>query len=147
MSTYVVIIFLLWLTVLSYLVYTTRRHYHKLVAKTKKGTIGEILETLMSKDEVFDKQVDKLAKEIRQLTDREKRHYQKSGLVRFNPFERVGGQQSFILTLLDNQDSGLIINFLHTREGIRVYAKKIKQGVSEEYQLSGEEKEAIKTAG
>ena len=48
------------------------------------------------------------------------------------------------LALLDKEDSGLIINFIYTHEGVRVYTKKVKQGKGEEYQLSEEEQRAIK---
>lgn len=146
MSTYIVVIFAFWLAVLSWLLYKTKEHYHQLIAKTKKGTIGEILKSLIDQSDITVKKTEKIEEEIKQLIESKKLHYQKTGLVRFNPFERVGGEQSFILTLLNQQDSGLVINFLYTREGIRVYAKKIRQGVSKEYELSSEEKEAVKKA-
>ena len=64
-------------------------------------------------------------------------------MVRFNPFERSGGEQSFVLALLNNLNSGLVINFIYTREGLRTYIKKVKAGKGEKYELSEEEKEAI----
>jgi len=63
-------------------------------------------------------------------------------LNRFNPFEEVGGDQSFILCLLDNSLSGVIITSLHHRDFTRVYAKTIKNGESLQGRLS---KEEIKT--
>ena len=71
-------------------------------------------------------------------------HFQKIGLVRFNPFERVGGEQSFVIALLNNLNSGLVINFIYTREGLRTYIKKIREGKGEKYNLSNEEQEAVK---
>ena len=68
---------------------------------------------------------------------------EKIKLVRFNPFDDVGGDQSFILSILDKNNSGAIITSLHNRDITRIYAKPIKEGVGENITLSKEEKSAI----
>jgi len=73
------------------------------------------------------------------------RSLQKIGVVRFNPFKEVGGNQSFVIALLDSKDNGFIISSLYTREGTRVYAKPVKNGLSK-YSLSQEEEKAIEKA-
>jgi len=70
---------------------------------------------------------------------------QKVGVVRFNPFAEVGGNQSFAIALLDKHLNGVIILSLYARDGVRVYSKSLKEGKSE-YRLSKEEEEAIKLA-
>lgn len=67
----------------------------------------------------------------------------KINLTRFNPFDDLGGDQSFILCLLDNTNSGAIITSLHTRDITRVYAKAIKNGQSDNLALSKEETKAL----
>jgi hypothetical protein len=67
----------------------------------------------------------------------------KINVTRFNPFENVGGNQSFILTILDQTDSGVILTSLHNRDLTRLYAKTIKNGQAENNTLSKEEKLAI----
>jgi hypothetical protein len=67
----------------------------------------------------------------------------KINLLRFNPFEELGGDQSFILCLLDNTNSGVIITSLHNRDSTRVYAKSIKNGESDNMALSKEETKAL----
>lgn len=67
----------------------------------------------------------------------------KINLLRFNPFGDLGGDQSFVLCLLDNTNSGVIITSLHTRESTRVYAKAIKHGQSDSSALSKEETQAL----
>ena len=67
----------------------------------------------------------------------------KINVTRFNPFENVGGNQSFILTILDQTDSGVILTSLHNRDLTRLYAKPIKNGEAENNTLSKEEKLAI----
>jgi hypothetical protein len=67
------------------------------------------------------------------------------GLVRFNPFEDTGGNQSFALALIDSRGNGLVVSSLHARAGTRVYAKAVAGGTSEA-NLSAEEAEALQQA-
>jgi Protein of unknown function (DUF4446) len=71
--------------------------------------------------------------------------YQRVGLVRFNPFEDTGGNQSFALALLDGRGTGFVISSLHARSGTRVYGKAVKAGAAEST-LSDEEAEAVRQA-
>lgn len=74
-------------------------------------------------------------------------HIQKVGLLRFNPFKDTGGDQSFILSLVDNNDTGVIVSGLYSRSGLRWYAKKVVNGKGAEHELSEEEKKALREAG
>jgi len=67
------------------------------------------------------------------------------GLVRFNPFEDTGGNQSFALALLDGRGDGFVVSSLHARAGTRLYAKSVVAGASETA-LSDEEAEALRQA-
>ncbi|MCL4384472.1 DUF4446 family protein [Patescibacteria group bacterium] len=73
-------------------------------------------------------------------------NFTKIHLVRFNPFEELGGDQSFILVLLDSHLSGVIITSLHAKEATRVYAKPVKNGQAQDVVLSKEEKVALAKA-
>jgi hypothetical protein len=68
---------------------------------------------------------------------------EKMKLIRFNPFDDVGGDQSFILVLLNKENSGLLLTSLHHRSFSRIYAKAIKNGQGDNITLSKEEKSAI----
>ena len=63
---------------------------------------------------------------------------QKVGFRRFNPFDDTGGDNSFVLALLDLKNNGVLLTSLYTREGMRVYAKKVDSGKTKQ-QLSEEE--------
>ncbi len=67
----------------------------------------------------------------------------KINITRYNPFEDIGGDQSFILTILDQNNSGVIVSSLHNRDITRIYAKPIKNGEGDNITLSKEEKLAI----
>jgi hypothetical protein len=66
-------------------------------------------------------------------------------LYKFNPFNNTGGEQSFVLTLLDGHKNGIVLTVLNGRGMTRFYAKKIENGTSEQL-LSDEEKQCIKNS-
>lgn len=67
------------------------------------------------------------------------------GLVKFNPFSDTGGDQSFVVSLLNRHGSGILITSLHGRGITRMYAKKVTNGSCEQ-DLSAEEKQALSQA-
>ena len=93
----------------------------------------------------LEKDIERLTTEFEIFKKESTFSIQKVGIVRFNPFSEIGGNQSFSLALLDGNNDGVVITSLYTREGNRVYSKPIKQGKSK-YLLSTEEKEAIEKA-
>jgi len=111
--------------------------------KSKKGP--ENLKEILSRFKILEDNFEKISEELESLKKENKFSIQKVGMIRFNPFSEVGGDQSFSIALLDGNDSGFVITSLYTREGNRVYGKPIKAGLSE-YLLSEEEKEAIQSA-
>ncbi len=132
-----------WLLILSFIVFKLRNHYYNLISRTRKERLDEILDSLLDQDRKNFNEIELIKKEFKKEVESSKLHLQKVGLIRFNPFDRAGGEQSFVVAFLDEQDSGIILNFIYTRDGLRVYTKKVKQGKGEEYDLSDEEKKAI----
>lgn len=140
------VVVFLWLVGITIVVYKIKKHYANLVKRTNKTSIDEILDTLLKNDGEFKTDISQIEKQIKELGEGALLHYQKIGFLRFNAFERGGGEQSFVVAFLNGVNNGILLNFLYTREGIRVYAKKVTAGKSAEYELSLEEKEAIKKA-
>lgn len=137
------IIFFIWLFVLSFYFFKLKNHYNNLISKTKKDSLEQILDLLLTKDTKIEKDIDLIKTELEKQIKQTKYYYQKLGLIRYNPFDRTGGKQSFVIALLDKENTGLILNFIYTKEGLRVYTKRVSQGKGEEYELSDEEKQAI----
>jgi hypothetical protein len=126
----------------------TRRIDARLVGLTR-GSEGRSLEAVLDAhlDKVF-----AVARELDELTSRmgaveaaQRRAFQRVGLVRYNPFEETGGNQSFALALLDAAGDGWVLSSLHARSGTRVYAKAIKAGRADAG-LSEEESAALQQA-
>ena len=76
---------------------------------------------------------------------RTQRSLQHIGMVRFNPFDDTGSDQSFAIALLDDRRDGVVISSLHGRANTRVFAKPVADGGSP-HNLSEEETEAIRIA-
>lgn len=94
----------------------------------------------------LDKEIQELFEISNKIHNLALKSIHKIGIIRFNPFKDIGGDQSFAIALLDGKDTGLAISSLHTREGTRIYAKPVVKGESDKYTLTDEEKLAIKSA-
>jgi len=140
------VIFFIWLVFLTGIVLKTKAHYNNLISKTRKQKIDEILDELLMIERQTKEELEIVKKELRKEIKTSTLHIQKVGLVRFNPFERTGGEKSFVISFLNHENSGIVINFIHTRDGLRVYSKKVKDGKGEEYSLSEEEEKAIENS-
>lgn len=71
---------------------------------------------------------DKNKKDIRILYKKMEDAYQKKGLVKYDAFQQMGGQMSFSLALLNENNDGFIINSVHSTDGCYSYAKEIAAG-------------------
>lgn len=89
--------------------------------------------------------VDRLTGRTTVLEAHGRKAFQRIGLVRFNPFEDTGSNQSFALALLDADDDGVVVSSLHARGGTRIYAKAVAAG-RPEAALSDEEAHALALA-
>lgn len=109
--------------------------------------LKEILDELLKQSHENKKDIEILRQYYDRIDKEGQLHIQKVGLLRFNPFKDTGGDQSFILSLVDKNDTGVIISGLYSRSGLRWYAKKVENGKATEHELSEEEKKALKQAG
>lgn len=114
-----------------------------------KGKDGKNLEeSFFEKFSLLD-EVEEIAKEnkekVRNLRKQVQKTYQKVGIVRYDAFNEMGGNLSFVLTMLNDQNSGWLLNAMHSREGCYTYIKEIINGKM----LCGigeEEKESLERA-
>lgn len=84
-------------------------------------------------------------KDIRNLYKKMESTYQKMGLVKYDAFSQMGGQLSFCLALLNENNNGFILNSVHSTEGCYSYTKEIQNGESS-ISLGKEEEEALAIA-
>jgi len=139
-------IIFLWLIIITAFLWNTLSHYNKLGKGLTDKNFKSLIESLLRDVGVAKKDIDFLKAYCDKVQKEGLLHIQKIGLVRFNPFKDTGGDQSFILSLVDGNDTGVIISGLYARSGTRWYAKRIVKGKSAEHDLSEEEKKALKEA-
>jgi len=116
------------------------------IFKTKdRGLKQAILETLGTNQKLINS-VEALSADLKKLQHNLKGAFQKTAIVHFNPFERLGGEQSYCLAVINQNNSGIVLTFLYTKEGVRAYMKEVVGGEAKGADLSKEEKEAIHKA-
>jgi hypothetical protein len=143
-----VVVVVVLLVAIAFLARRTGRIESRLAGLTRGsdgGSLESILDARLDKVEAVSRELDEVAARMAVLEGAQRRTFQRVGLVRFNPFEETGGNQSFALALLDAAGDGWVLSSLHARSGTRVYAKSIKGGRGDAA-LSDEETEAIEQA-
>jgi hypothetical protein len=120
--------------------------------RLKKFFLGKKAKDLEDTIEILEKDLAKLKiaketheKELEIIEKKLKKSVRGVETVRFNPFPDQGSNQSFAIGILNEEKDGVVISSLYSRERMSVFAKPIKNGKSE-YDLSGEEAEALKRA-
>jgi hypothetical protein len=108
----------------------------------KKNKEPKNFKEILSCFKALENNFKKISQELELLKKENKFSVQKVGIVRFNPFNKGGGDQSFSFALLNNEDTGIVITSLFNGEESRIYGKPIKEGKST-YLLTKEEEEAI----
>lgn len=136
-----------WTTFLTILFWRMLVHYNKLSDGVGKDGLRGILEDVLRSEAQNKKDIEMLRIYCDRIEKEGQFHIQKVGLLRFNPFKDTGGDQSFILSLIDKNDTGVIISGLYSRSGLRWYAKKVINGKGAEHELSDDEKKALREAG
>ena len=127
----------------------TRSRYEAFMGINKKYKNAVDLEKLLidcvGKADAIDEKYSKLLEIVQDMEKNMQFCCQEVGIVRYNPFEEMGGNLCFAIAILDAENTGVVINGIHSRTGTFTYAKPVELGVST-YILSKEEQEAIDKA-
>ncbi len=114
-----------------------------------KGKAGKSLEQdivrLYEDNQVLKTGMNENKRDIRSISKQLAKAFQKVGIVRYNAFQTMGGNLSYSLVLLDENDNGFILNTIHSSEGCYSYTKDIVNGTCD-IALSSEEQKAIDMA-
>lgn len=121
----------------------------KRLNKFLMGKDGESLEqeiiNLFEDNKFLKNSTEKNRKDIRTLYKKFESAFQKIGLIKYDAFSQMGGQLSFCLALLDENNNGFIMNSVHSTEGCYCYTKEIKNGQCN-LSLGEEEADALAAA-
>lgn len=141
----VALVFLAWNLTLHWQIYQTRKKIKALFRGTKIADLEGVIFEQIKRLRQTEKNLSAVGNFCRQLEAMTLKSIQKVGVVRFNPFKDIGGDQSFSLAFLDAQNDGFVLSSLYSREGARIFTKPIVAGESK-YPLTEEEKKAIRLA-
>ncbi|EKD65046.1 MAG: hypothetical protein ACD_50C00207G0008 [uncultured bacterium] len=138
------VVIAIWLVTLTLFFWKTLSRYNKMADGGADKGFKSMADSLIKDVASSKKDIDQLKTYSEKLHKEGQLHIQKVGLLRFNPFKDTGGDQSFILSLSDANDTGVIISGLYSRSGTRWYTKRIVNGKGVEHELSEEEKKVLK---
>lgn len=145
----VLFILILALAVLLIVLFTQFRSMKKKTMKFMKGKDGRSLEkdiiSLFEDNRFIKNENETIKEDIRQIQKRMRHCFQKVGLVKYDAFNQMGGKLSFCLCLLDERDSGFLLNSVHSSDGCYSYTKEIERGECK-LSLGDEEKKALDMA-
>lgn len=136
----------IWLLNLSFFIWKQNKSLSSLFPKSGERDIRRKFEEVIKQVFELKERVDKLEDYILKIEDTQLKHVQRVELLRYNPYDDTGGDQSFSLAMLDDQGNGIVLTSLHARSGTRVFAKPISEGKAAKHQFSKEEEIVIKKA-
>ena len=139
------LIFMIILIVLIAKYNKMKKRYDRFMKGKNAASLEENVHGVFEDMKLLKTYVDKNKKDIRILYKNMERTFQKLGIVKYDAFNHMGGQLSFSLALLDENNDGFIINSVHSSEGCYSYTKEIKGGTSG-ISLGKEEQQALNIA-
>ena len=122
------------------------KEYRIFMKKIGKGEdIEENLKGYINRVEKVEKENKEIVKYCEDLNKELAKTIRKVGIVRYNAFKDTGSDLSFALALLNDNNDGVVLNGIYSREMSNIYAKPVEKGKSP-YTISEEEKLAIDKA-
>lgn len=138
-------VFFIWLLILTFLALKQKNFLKSLFPKDQRRDIRNKFQEVLEVISGFEKTIQILENRLTGFKRDSLGNIQKLAVLRYNPYNDTGGDQSFSLVLLDGKMNGVLITSLHSRAGTRIYLKNIVLGKSE-LELSKEEDRALRRA-
>ncbi len=141
-----VLLIFAWLGAITFLLIRIFKTFNRLTKGVSEKDLKGVLDEVIAAINKGNKGIVDLEQRLEQLRTEDKNNLQKLGFVRYNPFSDTGGDQSFVLALLDGNNNGFVVTSLHSRESTRIFAKPVMAGKETGYEFSKEEIQAIMEA-
>lgn len=121
------------------------RKYSAIMSGKKGADLERIIRIRFKEMDKVKANAKRVTKEHKEIKRNMSACINKYGLVKYDAFNEMAGKLSFVIALLNNDNSGIVLNAMHSREGCFTYAKEIIKGESF-IPLSEEEKQALEQA-
>lgn len=141
---FIIFLFIVTINTRKKLKQLTRNYTDFMRGKDAESMEEAILRKFAEVDNLEEKDKQKQQK-IEELYEKLKGVYQKMGIVKYDAFHEMGGKLSFSIAILDEENSGYVMNSMHSQEGCYTYIKEIIKGKSF-ITLGEEEKQALEQA-
>ncbi|WP_029323691.1 DUF4446 family protein [Butyrivibrio sp. AE3004] len=109
------------------------------------ASLEEEIVALFEDNKFIKKATEKNQKDIDDLYERLASCFQKVGIIKYDAFNQMGGQLSYSIALLDENNNGFLLNSVHSTEGCYSYSKEIRNGKCK-LELGDEEQMALNEA-
>lgn len=140
-----VVILIILIFVIIYKMNIMSRKYSALMSGKKGADLEKIIRIRFKEMDQVKANAKRVTKEHKEIKKHLSSCFSKYGLVKYDAFDEMAGKLSFVIALLNDDNTGIILNAMHSREGCFTYAKEIIKGESY-IPLSDEEKEALEHA-
>lgn len=135
----------IWLGVLTFLILRQQNFLKNLFPKDNARDIRNKFKEVVEAISGFEKENQILENRLTGFKKEGLENYSKMAVLKYNPYNDTGGDQSFSYVLLNGKMDGVLITSLHNRSSTRIYLKNIINGESE-LKLSREEAQVLKVA-
>ncbi|MCC7160380.1 DUF4446 family protein [Candidatus Nomurabacteria bacterium] len=126
-------------------IFVTEKRLKRFFLGKKAKDLEDTIIMLETEIKNLSKARESIEKELSVMNAKLKKSIRGLEVIRFNPFPDQGSNQSFAIGMLNEENDGLVVSSLYSRDRMSVFAKPIKNGQSP-YELSVEEKEALQKA-
>lgn len=126
------VVFLSFILILVLLVKVSnlKKRYEKfLTGKNGKSLEDSIIQKFEKMNEIIVEQ-DFIEQEMQRIDEEHKKSFSKIKVYKYNAFEDMGGETSFVIALLDHNNDGILLNGVSSQNATYVYTKEVQKGTS-----------------
>ncbi len=123
-----------------------KKRVNLFMGNNNSADFEDMLKDYLQQSKAIDDKQNRILDGINSLQNQIKFCIQKVSIIRYNPFDDVGGDLCYAIAILDQNNDGFVLNSVYSRDGCYTYAKPIERGICSKYKLSSEEQQAVSRA-
>ncbi|OON95534.1 MAG: hypothetical protein ATN31_10870 [Candidatus Epulonipiscioides saccharophilum] len=128
---------LIFLSFFTTKLYSIQKNYKNFINSNSQD-VEELLKNYAQDVNMTKNETLKIKQAVEEIKEKFKTSCRKISITRYKAIADVGSDLSFVIALLDDQNDGVVLNGIYSRDGSYTYAKPIIAGKSQ-YRLSPEE--------
>ena len=141
----IIIVLLIMIIVQGNKIKNIKNQISRFMKGKEAASLEEEIVALFEDNQIIKKATEKNQKDINNLYGRLATCFQKVGIIKYDAFNQMGGQLSYSIALLDEDNNGFLLNSVHSTDGCYSYSKEIRNGKCS-LELGDEEQIALKEA-